>query len=407
MANKADKKSLMPAYAVGELSKATIGASTMTLQDAKYDRVLVWTLFIAVALGFVMVSSSSMMVSELDYKQPFHFIQRHLIYMVVSLIGFFIMLMVPTSLLDKYNKQLCLCAIALLIWVYVAGPVRNGSARWIMIAGFTIQASEVVKLFFYIYVASFIHRRHKEINQSWEGFVKVLFVMSILAILLLLQPDMGAVLIINLTAFGVLFLAGARIRDFLALGIPVVIGLVVTVVMSEYRMQRIDILLDPWIDPIGKGYQLIYSLITFGNGGVFGQGLGNSLYKLRYLPEAHTDFVFAILSEELGFVGAVGVIGLLMTFVYKAMKIGRRAVELDLSFAGYLAYGIGIWIFIQSFINMSVASALIPTTGITLPFISYGGTSLVVFCAAIGILVRIDYEVRQAMQGQNMQQGGA
>ncbi|MCC5855794.1 MAG: cell division protein FtsW [Idiomarina sp.] len=363
-------------------------------EQQSFDRMLLWCALLLLGLGIVMVASASMPVAERLTGNPFYFVARHGFYVLVSLVLAGAVLLVPMQRVEQYNGMLCLVAIALLIAVLLIGHTVNGATRWIRVGPMTIQGAEFAKLFFFIFLASYLNRRYDEVRKNLKGFVKALAVLGVLSVLLLLQPDLGTVIVLTVTAVAMLFIAGARVEQFIALVIMMAMVFVALIVFEPYRMRRVASFMNPWEDPFGSGYQLTQSLMAFGRGDWFGQGLGNSIQKLQFLPEAHTDFILAVIGEELGFVGVVVTITLVMILVVKAMLLGQRALRQKRPFAGYLAHGIGIWFFFQAAVNMGAAAGLIPTKGLTLPLISYGGSSLLVMCAAVAMLLRIDYEVR-------------
>jgi len=287
----------------------------------------------------------------------------------------------------------------------LAGKSVNGASRWIPLGLFNLQPAEVAKLSLFIFMSGYLVRKQDEVRQTFfGGFMKPIMVFAFFAVLLLGQPDLGTVVVMLVTLFGMLFIAGAKLTQFLALmvaGIGAVVGLIL---VEPYRMRRVTSFLDPWEDPFGSGYQLTQSLMAFGRGEWFGQGLGNSIQKLEYLPEAHTDFVFAVLAEELGFVGVVLVLMLIFSLVLKAVYIGKRAFEEGEMFGGYLAFGIGIWFAFQTLVNVGAAAGIVPTKGLTLPLISYGGSSLIIMSVAVSILLRIDYECRLKREQQQSEQ---
>lgn len=370
------------------------------------DRMLMWAVFFLLGLGFVMVASASMPVAERLTGNPFYFVARHSFYILLSLVGMTTVMLLPTQFIDRFNGILCVIALALLLAVLLIGHEVNGATRWIRIGPMTLQVAEFAKLFFFIFLASYLNRRHDEVRKNWRGFVKALAVMALMSFMLLLQPDLGTVVVLSVTAMLMLFIAGARIPHFLALGITMVVLFVVLVIVEPYRMRRVTSFLDPWQDPFGSGYQLTQSLMAFGRGDLTGQGLGNSIQKLQFLPEAHTDFILAVIGEELGFIGVVATISLLMVVVVKALLLGQRALRQNHAFGGYLAHGIGIWFFFQGAVNMGAAAGLIPTKGLTMPLVSYGGSSLLAMTAAVGLLLRIDYEVRTGYRGAT-EKGGS
>ena len=249
-------------------------------------------------------------------------------------------------------------------------------------------------MLFFAYISGYLIRKNKEVREHLKGFIKPLGVFFILALLLLAQPDLGSVIVMFVTVVGMLFIAGARVSQFIGLICMGCAAVVTLILISPYRVKRLVSFMDPWADPFGSGYQLTQSLMAIGRGGWFGQGLGNSIQKLEYLPEAHTDFVFAVLGEELGFIGTVSVLLLQLFLALKALRIGYKALARQQTYAGYLASGIGIWFAFQTVVNTGAVSGLIPTKGLTLPLVSYGGSSLVVMMIAVGILFRVDYELR-------------
>lgn len=363
-------------------------------EQQAFDRMLLWCALFLLGLGFVMVASASMPIGERLMDNPYHFVMRHGVYVVISLIVSATLLMVPTAVLDKSNFMLCLLAILLLFAVLIVGHQVNGATRWLKVGPLTLQVAEFAKLFFFIFLASYLNRRYDEVRKNWRGFFKALCVMGVMSGLLLMQPDLGTVIVLTVTAMVMLFIAGARIPHFIALVLTFLVLFVALIVFEPYRMRRVTSFMNPWEDPFGSGYQLTQSLMAFGRGDLAGQGLGNSIQKLQFLPEAHTDFILAVIGEELGFIGVALTISLVMVIVVKALLLGQRALRQKRPFGGYLAHGIGIWFFFQGAVNMGAAAGLIPTKGLTMPLVSYGGSSLIVMCAAIAILLRIDYEVR-------------
>ncbi len=295
----------------------------------------------------------------------------------------------------QYSSALLAVSFVLLIIVLVGGKSVNGASRWIPLGLFNLQPAEVAKLSLFIFMSGYLVRKHDEVRQTFfGGFMKPIMVFGALAVLLLGQPDLGTVVVMLVTLFGMLFIAGARLSQFLALMVAGILAVVALIAAEPYRIRRVTSFLDPWEDPFGSGYQLTQSLMAFGRGEWLGQGLGNSIQKLEYLPEAHTDFVFAVLGEELGFVGVVLVLMLIFSLVLKAVFIGKKAFEREQQFGGYLALGIGIWFAFQTLVNVGAAAGMVPTKGLTLPLISYGGSSLIIMSVAVSILLRIDHECR-------------
>lgn len=371
-----------------------------------YDRVLLTLAITMLMFGFVMVTSASLPSAEKLTGNPFHFALRHTVYVIAGLITMLITLAVPTQTWQQHSGKLLLVGLGLLVLVLVAGHSVNGAQRWIKVGPITIQVAELAKLFFCVYMASYLARREEEIREALKGFIKPLALLFIAAVLLLMQPDFGTVAVMSATTIAMLFLAGAKLWQFFGVFITFMLALILLIIVEPYRMQRMLTFLEPEKDPFGAGYQLMQSLIAFGQGQVSGLGLGNSIQKLQYLPEAHTDFIMSVVAEELGFIGVVGVIALVLMLVSRALVIGRRCLAIEHRYGGYLAYGIGVWFSLQAFVNIGVASGALPTKGLTLPLISYGGTSLVVSAMAVGLLLRIDHERR--MSGRKVTpRGGA
>lgn len=359
-----------------------------------YDRVLLWLTLALIAIGLVMVSSASFPVAERLTGNPFHFVIRHSMYVGLGLLLLFTVVQVPVQWWYSGSGTLLLIAMGMLAMVLVIGHEVNGAKRWIKIGPLTLQVAEVAKLFFVIYMSSYLTRRVDQVQENLRGFIKPLIVLFFFACLLLLQPDFGSLVVMSCIAVGMLFLAGARMWQFFAVLIAFALAITLLIINEPYRMRRVLSFMDPWQDPFGSGYQLTQSLMAFGRGDWFGQGLGNSIQKLQYLPEAHTDFIMAVVGEELGFFGILMILALTFSLVIRTMQLGRRALQANHQYGGFTAYGIGIWFAFQTMVNIGAAAGLLPTKGLTLPLISYGGTSLLISCAAIGILLRVDYEVR-------------
>ncbi|GAA6183509.1 cell division protein FtsW [Aliiglaciecola sp. NS0011-25] len=346
------------------------------------------------AIGLVIVTSASMPVAARLFDNPFHFAIRHGIYLCLACVAACIVMQIPMQWWRVSNPWLLLLAVVLLISVLFVGRTVNGSRRWLAIGPITIQVAELAKLFFFCYLAGYMVRRYEEVTENLKGFIKPLAVFFVLALLILLQPDLGTVVVMFATTLGLLFLAGAKLWQFFGLvftGLSAITALILT---ADYRMERMSSFLKPWDDPFGAGYQLTQSLMAYGRGDWFGQGLGNSLQKLEFLPEAHTDFIVAILAEEFGFLGVACVLGLLFFLVFKALKLGNLALLAERPFEGYLAYAIGIWFSFQTAVNVGASAGILPTKGLTLPLVSYGGSSLIVMAVAVAILIRIDFEIR-------------
>jgi cell division protein FtsW len=367
-----------------------------------YDRYLLFATIALLGFGLLMVASTSIAVSEHLYKQPFHYLVRQACYLVLGLA--MAMLIFHKITLDKWQKlggTVLVISLILLVLVLVPklGREVNGSMRWLGIGGFGLQVSEFAKLAVVIYLAGYLVRREQEVRTKVTGFLKPLFLLGIIAILLLREPDFGATSVIMATSLGMLFLAGVRLWQFAVLFSGVVAALATLAITSPYRMARLTTFLNPWVVQYDSGYQLTQSLIAFGRGGWLGVGLGESVQKLFYLPEAHTDFLFAVLTEELGLIGSLVVIALFIVVVTRALQIGRKAYLEGRHFAAYIAFGFGLEIAMQVMINIGVNTGVLPTKGLTLPFMSYGGSSLLMMCGVMAILLRIDHESRLAAFG--------
>jgi cell division protein FtsW len=359
-----------------------------------YDHVLLLSTIALLSIGWVVVTSASMPVADRLFGNPFHFAIRHGIYVFLAMIAGMIVMQIPMRWWRMSNVWLLLLAVVLLIAVLIVGRTVNGSTRWLVVGPITIQAAEPAKLFFFCYLAGYLVRRYEEVTDNIKGFIKPLVVFFALALLILLQPDLGTVVVMLFTTIGLLFLAGAKLWQFFSLAIAGTLAVVLLIVFEEYRVRRITSFLDPWADPFGSGYQLTQSLMAYGRGDVFGQGLGNSLQKLEYLPEAHTDFIMAILAEELGFSGVLAVLVIMLVIIMKAMAMGHLALRKERPFDAYLAYSIGIWFSLQTAVNVGASAGVLPTKGLTFPLLSYGGSSLIVMSVAVAILLRIDFEMR-------------
>lgn len=371
-----------------------------------YDRVLFTVAMALLAFGFVMVTSASLPTAERLTGNPFYFAIRHGVYIMISLAVLLGTLRIASDVWNRHSGKLLLIGLLMLLAVLALGHEVNGSQRWIQLGPVTFQAAEVAKLFFCIYMASYLSRREDEVREATKGFIKPLALLFVAAVLLLMQPDFGTVVVLSATTVAMLFLAGAKLWQFFAVFITCVLALILLIIVEPYRMQRLLTFLEPEKDPFGAGYQLMQSLIAFGQGQFSGVGLGNSIQKLQYLPEAHTDFIMAVVAEELGFLGVIGVIAMVLLMVWRALVIGRRCLIQEQRYSGYLAYGIGIWFSIQAFVNIGVASGALPTKGLTLPLVSYGGNSLIISALAVGLLLRVDHERR--MKGRKVApRGGA
>lgn len=359
-----------------------------------FDRSFIVLAMTMYMIGLIMVASSSMPIAERLFNNPFHFVIRHSIYIFLSFIIGGIALQIPMSWWQKYSGYLLIFGLILLITVLLIGRTVNGSQRWIVFGPITIQAAEPAKLFFFCYLSAYLVRRREEVMENLKGFIKPLVVFGLLAFFLLMQPDLGTVIVMFVTTFGLLFLAGAKLWQFIAMTSVGLSAIAMLAVFEPYRLRRVTSFLDPWQDPFGSGYQLTQSLMAYSRGEFFGQGLGNSIQKLEYLPEAHTDFVMAVLAEEFGLIGITAILLLSLFLVIKALLLGQKAIAQDKVFEGFFAYSIGIWISFQTAVNIGASAGIVPTKGLTMPLISYGGSSMIIMTIAVVILIRIDHEIR-------------
>lgn len=361
-----------------------------------FDKTLVFVSLSLLAFGLLMVASASMVISERDFGQPFHFFFRQGFFVLIALAASFCVLRVESQRWHTLGIILLLLSLLLLVAVLIPGIGHevNGSIRWITVGPINLQVSELAKFSFVVYLAGYLVRRGDEVKYEVIGFLKPMVLLCVVAALLLLEPDYGAVAVLTATTLGMLFLAGVRVRHFILLMLVAGLALGILAVASPYRLERITTFLNPWANQFSSGYQLTQSLIAFGRGGWFGVGLGDSIQKLFYLPEAHTDFLFAVIAEELGLFGVSMVLLLFGILIGKGLMIGRAAQRLGRDFQAYLSYGFSIWLGLQVIINVGVCSGLLPTKGLTLPLLSYGGSSLLMDCLVIALLLRIDYENR-------------
>ena len=361
------------------------------------DLPLLLTALALLGLGLVMVASSSISISERELAQPFYYFKNQLTNSIVGIVAAIAVFNIPLKFLEKTGPFLIVISMFLLLLVFVPGLGRevNGSVRWLNLGFTTLQVSELAKLSTVIYLAGYLVRHNVEVRTNLSGFFRPLILIFIISLLLILEPDFGAVAVIAMTAMGMLWLGGASFFQFILLMLTMAAVLSLVAISSPYRLERLTTFLNPWADPFNSGFQLTQALIAFGRGEWFGVGLGASVQKLFYLPEAHTDFVFAVLAEELGLFSVVIVIALFCFIVIRALMIGRRAEKRERPFTAFLAYGLGIWLGLQAFINIGVNMGILPTKGLTLPLMSYGGSSLIIMCVVIAILLRADYETRQ------------
>jgi cell division protein FtsW len=386
----------LPNFRLREWIKNWAAGSRDDSANVMYDSTLLWLTFGLAIIGFVMVTSASMPICQRLADDPFLFAKRDALYLSVSFVLSMVTLCIPMGIWQRYSSVMLLISMLMLLIVLLVGSSVNGASRWIALGPLRIQPAELSKLSLFCYLASYLVRKFEEVRNNFWGFCKPMGVMVVLAMLLLAQPDLGTVVVLFITTLAMLFLAGAKIWQFLAIIGSGVFAVVLLIISEPYRMRRVTSFWNPWADQFGSGYQLTQSLMAFGRGELWGQGLGNSVQKLEYLPEAHTDFIFSILGEELGYIGVV--LTLLMVFfvAFRAMTIGRRALASDQRFSGFLACSIGVWFSFQALVNVGAAAGLLPTKGLTLPLISYGGSSMLIMSTAIVLLLRIDYETRLA-----------
>ena len=370
---------------------------------------LIFTVLVLMTVGLITIASASIDFAVEKYNDPWFFARRHSVYLLIGFGASLVMLMIPTYFWQKYGWTLFFVAVFFLVIVLIPGLGRrvNGSQRWLNLGLITVQVSEIVKFCGIVFFASYLSNSQYFLQTQWKELFKPLLMLVFLMWLLLLEPDFGGSVVLAVTVGGMLFLAGARLwQCFLLLisGLTILVGLVW---FTPYRMERLVTFLDPWEDQFDTGYQLTQSLIAFGRGEWFGLGLGNSIQKMFYLPESHTDFIFSIFAEEQGFIGVVLLLLLFVYFVIQIVLIAKKAMLRNNTFVALTAFGIAILFGFQIIINVGVASGFFPTKGLTLPFISYGGSSLVVNCLLIALLLRIDYDLDLDVVKAPVYQGGA
>ena len=345
--------------------------------------------------GLVVLASASISTADNSAGDPFYYVGRQAIAAVIGAAAAFACLFVPMSFWRQTGPLMLLLAFGLLVVVLIPGIgyTANGSTRWIRLGFLNLQASELARLCLMIYLAGYLVRHNKTLREGFAGFVKPMIVLFIASCLLLAEPDLGAAIVLVAVAFAMMFVAGARFRDFFVFASLAVAGAGTLAVTRQYRLERLTGFLDPWADPYDKGFQLTQSLIAIGRGEWFGVGLGDSVQKLFYLPDAHTDFVFAVYAEEFGLLGSIVLIGLFAMLLWRIFKLSMQAASLERFFEAYLAVGIGTWLGLQAFINVGVNMGLLPTKGLTLPLVSYGRSSLIIAMISLGILFRIHHEL--------------
>jgi cell division protein FtsW len=377
--------------------KAPLAGNGLVLGQG-YDRVILLLYLCLICLGLVMVASASIGIADQNTGDPFFYAKRQFLRILLSLALLWVACKIPLQLWNRNGMALMLGSIILLAFVLIpgVGHTVNGATRWLNFGLFTFQVSEIAKLFLIIYLSGYLLRRGDEVKTNTMGFVKPMLILAMASGLLLLEPDFGAAAVLLMTGLGLIFLGGVRFGQFLLFvtGTLCIMGLLA--VSSPYRLARITSFLDPWADPFNSGFQLTQSLIAIGSGGWFGTGLGGSVQKLFYLPEAHTDFLYAIYAEEFGFVGQVLLIGVFGLFALRCFAIAKLALQREQAFGAYLAYGVGLLITLQAIINVGVNMGALPTKGLTLPFVSYGGNSMLSMSFAVGLVLRVYFECTTA-----------
>ncbi|MCL2829704.1 MAG: putative lipid II flippase FtsW [Betaproteobacteria bacterium] len=376
-------------------------------QPSEVDTVLLWSALALLLVGLVMVYSASIATAEgskFSGHQAGYFLIRHAVFLSVGLLAAAVVFQIPMVAWQRLAPWLFFVGVFLLVIVLIPGVGRsvNGAQRWLSLGLVNLQPSELMKLFAVLYTADYTVRKMPVMHNLKQAFLPMAGAMVLVGILLLKEPDFGAFVVIIMIAMGILFLGGIRARLFIVLTVVLLAAFAILIVVSPYRRDRIFGFMDPWADAFGSGYQLSHALIAFGRGELFGVGLGASVEKLFYLPEAHTDFLLAVIAEELGFSGVVVVIVLFALVVQRAFLIGRQAVSLERVYPALVAQGIGIWFGIQGFVNMGVNTGLLPTKGLTLPLMSFGGSGILINCIALSVLLRADWENRQLMHGRKL-----
>jgi cell division protein FtsW len=363
--------------------------------ELRLDPVLLGIVMTLLLGGFVILASASISVSDNIVGNPFHYLERQLVAAAIGLAGGLVCLFIPMQVWRTLGPLLLLAGYALLLLVLIPGVGYevNGARRWMRIGIMNLQVSEPARLCLILYLAGYLVRRSKDVRERFIGFLRPMLLLSLACAALLAEPDFGAAVVLLATALTMLFVAGARFRDFLLFFATASVAMASLAVASPYRMQRLTVFLDPWADPYNSGFQLTQSLIAIGRGEWFGVGLGGSVQKLFYLPEAHTDFVFAVYAEEFGLLGSLLLIGLFLALLWRIYMLARRAFNSERFFEAYFAIGIGTWLGLQAFINVGVNMGLLPTKGLTLPLISYGRSSLIITMIAIAMLLRVHHEL--------------
>jgi cell division protein FtsW len=377
-------------------------ATRLEAIGGSYDK---WLLGAAVALasiGIVMVASSSIALTQ----SPFYYLTRHLLFIGIGVVLSAVVLRVELKEIEKYNQLLLLGCFALLIVVFIPGlgSSVNGAQRWINLGVSKFQTVEAVKVLYIVWLSSYLVRFRDEVNATWLAMLKPVGVVGVLVVLLLLQPDFGSSMLLLGITTCMLLLGGAQIKRIILPVLLMLPALVLLVIFEPYRMRRVTSFMDPWVDQLGSGYQLSNALMAIGRGEWTGVGLGASIQKLNYLPESHTDFIFSVIAEELGFLGVCTIIVLYALLVGRAFWLGIRCIEMRRHFAGYIAFGIALWIGLQTFVSIGVNLGMLPTKGLTLPLISSGGSSVMMTCVAMGLLLRVSYEYNRVVRRQEVRE---
>ena len=371
------------------------------------DPVLLTIVLTLLLGGFVILASASISISDNATGNPFFYVQRQLLAAAIGVLAGGVCLFIPMRVWQSLGPLMLATAIALLVLVLIPGVGHevNGSTRWVRVGFMNLQVSEPARLCMLLYLAGYLVRRNKALREDFMGFLRPMLVLTLACVLLLKEPDFGAALVLLATALVMLFVAGARIRDFLIFFSAAVFAMAALAITSPYRMKRLTAFLDPWADPYNSGFQLTQSLIAIGRGEWFGVGLGDSVQKLFYLPEAHTDFVFAVFAEEFGLAGSLFLIALFAALLWRVFRLGMRAAKAERFFEAYVAIGLGTWLGLQAFINVGVNMGLLPTKGLTLPLVSYGRSSLIITMICIGLLLRIHHELSVDAKPVNRKRG--
>ena len=375
--------------------------------ELKIDPVLLAITGALLLGGFVILASASISISDNAAGNPFFYIQRQLLAAAIGTVAGAICLFIPMQVWQKLGPLMLFTGLALLVVVLIPGIGHevNGSTRWVRVGFMNLQVSEPARLCFLMYLAGYLVRRNKAVREEFAGFLRPMLVLTLACMLLLKEPDFGAAIVLLATALTMLFVSGARIRDFIVFFTVAVLAVVALTITAPYRMKRLTGFLDPWADPFDSGFQLTQSLIAIGRGEWFGVGLGESVQKLFYLPEAHTDFVFAVFAEEFGLLGSLLLIGLFLALLWRVFQLGIRAHNAERFFEAYVAIGLGTWLGLQAFINVGVNMGMLPTKGLTLPLISYGRSSLIITMISIGLLLRIHHELAVDAKPVNRKRG--